>query len=179
MFYKESENFLTKENISFIKNVILTDMFPFYLKKEATFKDSQQTMSHILLKRKENPLEKSMDKNRINSPHYDSMLNLALSFFKKFNIDVFEILRMSVNLTFNNGHKKCPIHVDHPYPHKQLIIYLNDADPSSKTVILNKKGKILKIITPKKYKGICFESLPHYLIYPKKGLRIILIVTFR
>jgi len=174
MFFKESKNFLTKENINYINNVILSNTFPFYIKKKSTDVDSQKVMAHNLLNR---PEEK---KNRINSPYYYEVLNLVNSFFNKFNIKSVEILRMSINLTFNNGHKKCPTHLDHYYPHKQLIIYLNDADPCSKTVILNEeKTKIIKKITPEKYKGVCFDSLPHYLIYPKKGLRIILITTFK
>jgi hypothetical protein len=86
---------------------------------------------------------------------------------------------MCINLTFNNGTKKCPIHQDHEYPHKQLIIYLNDADIDSKTIILDKKNKVLKKITPEKYKGVCFENLHHYMIYPKKGERVVLVTTFK
>ena len=175
MFYKESKNFLTKENIDYIENVILSRHFPFYLSPRSTHKDNYKVMLHILLFR---PEEKE-EKDRINSPHYNNMLNLVKPFFNKFNIKPKNILRMCINFSYNNGAKKSPIHEDHTYPHKQLIIYLNDADPASKTVILNKKNKIIKKITPEKYKGICFENLPHYMIYPKKGERIILVTTFK
>lgn len=174
MFYKESKNFLTKENIDYIENVILSEYFPFYLSKGSTTEDNYKIMLHTLLFR---PEEKE-EKDRINSPHYKDMLNLVNSFFNKFNIKPKRILRMCVNFSFNNGAKKCPIHQDHIYSHKQLIIYLNDADPCSKTVILNKKNKIIKEVAPEKYKGICFENLPHYMIYPKKCERVILITTF-
>ena len=175
MFYKESKNFLTKENIDFIEKVILNHDFPFYLSPRSTSKDKDRIMFHNLLNRP----EEVYSKNRVTSPYYDNVLNLVKSFFDKFNIKQVEILRMCINFTYNNGTKQCPVHEDHEYSHKQLIIYLNDSDSSSKTIILNKKGKILKKITPEKYKGICFESFPHYMIYPKKGERIILVTTFR
>lgn len=175
MFYKESKNFLTKENISFIKKVILNHSFPFYLAPRVTNKDKHRVMFHILLNRP----EESKAEERLNSPYYEDAFNLVKSFFNKFNIKNVEILRMCINFTFNNGTKKCPVHQDHKYPHKQLIIYLNDADTNSKTIILDKKGRILKKITPEKYKGICFENLPHYMIYPKKGERVVLVTTFK
>jgi hypothetical protein len=175
MFYKESKNFLTKENIDFIENVILGNNFPFYLSKQSTLKDNYKNMFHNLLHRPEG----IYPNGRINSIHYDNVFSLVNSFFKKFNIKHKEILRMCINFTYNNGVKKCPIHEDHDFPHKQLIIYLNDADPNSKTIILNKKNKIIKEIKPEKYKGICFETLPHYMFYPKKNERIILVTTFK
>lgn len=175
MFYKESKNFLTKENIHFIENVILNHNFPFYLAPRATDDDDHRVMFHNLLNRP----EEFKPEERLNSPYYEDIFNLVKSFFNKFNIKNVEILRMCVNLTFNNGAKKCPAHQDHKYPHKQLIIYLNDADPNSKTIILDKKGNVSKKITPEKYKGVCFENLPHYMIYPKKKERIVLVTTFK
>ena len=59
-----------------------------------------------------------------------------------------------------------------------FILYLNDCDKNAKTVIVDDKDKIIKTITPQKYKGICFDSLPHYQIFPKHGLRLILVATF-
>ena len=57
-----------------------------------------------------------------------------------------KIYRAAINLTVNNSVKKCPIHYDHNYEHKQILIYLNDSDKNAKTVILNKKNKKLKEI---------------------------------
>ena len=175
MYFKESNNFLTKENISFIKETILNDNFPYYRASDCTVGDKISFLYHCLLKRP----EERQNKEDINSNYYLSCLELVESFFKKTKIKHKEILRMAVNFTFNNGVEKCPTHQDHKYPHKQLIIYLNDADPLSKTVMLDKKNKPWKEITPEKYKGICFDNLNHYHFYPKSGERIILITTFR
>ena len=87
-----------------------------------------------------------------------------------------------VNLTYNNGIKdRSPIHVDHSFPHRQLIVYLNDPqDKEAKTFILDKKKKkVLKEITPKQYRGIFFPSLPHYHIMPKFGERMVFVITFK
>ena len=175
MFYKESKNFLTKENINYIENVIFGDYFPYYLSKKSTINDNYKVMLHTILMRP----EESPSNGRINSPHYNDMFSIVKSFFDKFKIKYNEILRMSINLSFNNGYKECPVHDDHPYPHKQLLIYLNNADPNSKTVLLNKKNKIIKKITPEKYKGVCFDNTPHYMYYPKKGERVVLVTTFK
>ena len=32
---------------------------------------------------------------------------------------------------------------------------------------------------PEKYKGVCFENLPHYQVYPKFGDRIVCVFTFK
>ena len=57
---------------------------------------------------------------------------------------------MCFNLTYANGMEKSGVHVDHKYPHKQIILYLNDCDKDAKTVIVDDKGKDSKIITPEK-----------------------------
>ena len=52
-------------------------------------------------------------------------------------------------------------------------------DINSHTVLLNKKeDKIIKKIVPEKFKGVCFNQCPHYMVYPKRGHRIIAIATF-
>jgi len=38
---------------------------------------------------------------------------------------------------------------------------------------------ILKEIEPKKFKGVYFESCPHYMIYPSQDIRVVLVYTFR
>jgi hypothetical protein len=176
MYFKESNDFLTIENKKFINEKILSNFFPFYRNFTLTSsKDKNIFLSHVLLVRP----EERINKNHINSSYFLETLKIILSFLDKFEIKHKEILRMSINYTYNNGVDKCPIHQDHKYSHKQIIIYLNDADPLSKTVILDEKNKILKEITPQKNKGICFDNKPHYHFYPKKGERIVLVTTFK
>ena len=101
------------------------------------------------------------------------------TFCQKHNIPINEIFRIAVNLTYNTGNVDSLTHVDHRFDHKQLIIYLNDpTDKGSNTVIVDDNNKTVKEVSPKKYKGFCFDSSPHYLKYPKAGERIIAIFTF-
>jgi hypothetical protein len=60
-------------------------------------------------------------------------------------------------------------------------VYLNNPqDKDSKTIILNKKeDTVLKEIKPKQFRGVMFDSLPHYHIMPKKGERIVFVITFK
>jgi len=178
LFYKENKNFLSKKNIQFINNTVLTNGFPFYLVN--AIEDSKKlipVMGHIVLNR----LEKIHLSKCINSPHYDETVDILNSFFKSINEKPNFYTRIAYNLTFNNGLEKSHTHVDHDnFNHKQIIIYLNDCDKESSTCIVDKKdrNKVIKTIEPEKNKGICFDSFPHYMIFPKSGLRIILVATY-
>jgi hypothetical protein len=99
------------------------------------------------------------------------------NFCKKVGYKYKEIFRISVNLTFNIGLKHSVVHCDHKFPHKQVLIYLNDCDPEAFTFILDKKNKVIKKIKPEKFKGIMFDRQPHYLKYPKHKERIITVYT--
>ena len=107
-------------------------------------------------------------------------MNLLENFAKKNNIPSGEFLRCSINFTFADKNERSEIHQDHDFPHKQLIIYLNESDKKATTVILDDDKKtVLKEIEPEQFKGVCFENKPHYLNYPKKGYRVICVYTFR
>jgi len=173
MFLKEDNNFLNKSQISIIENDLLSDGFPYYIQKNSVDQDNNTYLEHIVLRR---PEYRRKDEY-YNSDHGDFVSNIVRSFCKKNKIKINEFFRISINFTFNNGKDKCNIHEDHTYPHKHLIVYLNDCDKESYTVIRDNKKEIK--IKPKKYKGVCFESKPHYQYYPKFGHRVVLVCTFR
>lgn len=176
MFYIEDKNFLKKHHEKFIEDVVMGENFPFYILKNAAEKDGCDLLTHIIKHRAENI---DVGNPEFNSNFYPDALNIVYSFFSKNKIKFKKILRLAFNLTYNNGFDKCGLHEDHSYPHKQLIIYLNDVlDKNSKTVILDKNKKIFKEIIPEKYKGVCFDSHLHYHYFPKKGKRIVLVCTF-
>lgn len=171
MFF-ESKNFLNKNQKNYINNVVLGDNFPFYWYDHQTEKDKKPFLSHVLYKRP----EISNNQNQINSEHFGIFLDFLKSFLNKNKIELNKLFRASVNCTFNINEKKSNTHIDHEFDHKQVIIYLNDSE--GETVILNDKNKIIKKIKPEKFKGICFDKKPHYIIYPKKGRRVIAVYTF-
>ena len=175
MFFIEDDNFLKTKQKFHINEVILSDNFPYFFQKVSLLDGGGDSfLCHVVLTR---PEERN-GTDGINSPHYDFFKELLETFCKKHNIQINEIFRIAVNLTYNTGSIDSITHIDHRFDHKQLIIYLNEPnDKSSNTVIVN-NNKIIKEVSPKKYKGFCFDSSPHYLKYPKSGERIIAIFTF-
>jgi len=170
---KQSKTFLSKENKKKIDKVLNSLSFPFYMAQ--SFKDSLNYpyLTHIIVKRPED-----RNDDNYNSVYAEFFLDLLESFCKKNKIEVNNLFRVSVNMTFNFGVKKSIVHEDHNFDHKQLIIYLNDCDQNSKTILLNNKNKVIKEITPEKYKGVVFDKCPHYMVYPKTGYRVIVVYTF-
>jgi len=173
---EKDNNFLSKDQKFFIENKIFNNTFPFFLNNKSVVGKktiNKPSFSHVILRRP----EERVGNEYYNSPDGDFYLGILKSFCKKHNIRINEVLRICINLTFNNGFNKCNIHRDHNYSHKQLIVYLNDCDKKSYTVIKNGKKEIK--IKPEKYKGICFEDKPHYQYFPKNGIRVVIVFTFR
>tara|TARA_E500000178_G_C17001935_1_gene746121 strand:+ start:871 stop:1407 length:537 start_codon:yes stop_codon:yes gene_type:complete len=178
MFLIQDENFLREEQKLFINNYLLAPNFPYYLNKASVEEnDENPYLSHTVLRR---PEERKPGESFI-SDSSDQIVDIFKTFIIKNKINTEELLRCTINLCFKTKNKSCLIHNDHDYKHKQLIIYLNDPmDKTSKTFLLNDtQDKILHRITPKQYKGVCFDSCPHYFNNPKKDIRVALVYTFR
>ena len=180
MFLIEDTNFLNKDQKDHIDNVVLGDNFPWFFQKVSVQpnkhsipKNDKSFLCHLVLKRPEERFKNEY----FNSSESKFCVDVLNTFCKKNNITYKKILRIAYNLTFNNGFSKSDLHEDHTYTHKQLIVYLNDCEKKLYTVIKNKNKEIK--IEPKKFKGVCFESKPHYMFFPKKKERVILIITFR
>ena len=170
LFYIEDQNFITKEeDKNFIDNTLLGSSFPWYYNASQVEYDERPYLSHALLLR---------DQNEPNSMYFEWAKELTFNFCDKHNIPIKLFHRASINLCWpHEKYKGSSVHVDHNFPHKQLIIYLNKS--TGDTFIHDKKGKkILKTFKYKQYKAICFDSEMHSMNYPKKGVRLSLIVTF-
>ncbi len=164
--------FLSKKSKQAIRNIILGLNFPFYHRTKVLTNNNNYYgyLEHTILV----PGEKDWNSNA----HVigEGILN---DFIKKHKLSFKKIHRMAINLTYNNGTVKCPVHNDHEFPHKQLIVYLNPVqDISSKLVLLDKNNKEKKSILPKQFRGVCFDSCSHYHYYPKFGERIAFVCTF-
>ena len=173
----EKNNIIHPNDLKIINDLIIDKKISFVFQNNSVpiFKKKDFYFEHCIIERK----EKINDKDRYKSIHCQNFLRVFSHVFSKFKIKEAEIYRAAINLTVNNSAKKCPIHYDHNYEHKQILIYLNDSDKNSKPVILNKKNKKLKEITPKKNKGILFDYLPHYHYFPKTGYRLVMVITFK
>ena len=173
----EDKNFLKKESINFIETIILGNNFPFFLNKNTVAKDNNSFMSHVVLKRIEE--RKNKNKNKINSSYYSNFVKILNEFTEKNNINYKEIFRIAVNFSYKNNSKCSPIHVDHEFPHKQLLVYLNTVKDAFTVIYDESKNRILKKIIPMKYKGVCFDGLPHAGFFPEKGEKIVIVYTFK
>jgi hypothetical protein len=179
LLFKTNKKFLTTSNINFIKE-LTTTKFPFFLNSHSLAKSNKcdYWFEHMVLKRLEFT---DNSNNAINTEPVilDNTMDILNNFCNAINEKPYFFTRITYNLTFFHGFDKTSKHYDHHYDHKQIIIYLNDCDKISKTIILDKNEKdILKEIVPEKNKGICFNKFPHYNHYPKTGIRLVLVATF-
>jgi|18_taG_2_1085343.scaffolds.fasta_scaffold21558_3 hypothetical protein len=176
--FKQSKKFLTKENIQFIEETVLGQHFPFFFNytKPLTKEPRYLFLAHTVQNRME---DFSLDKVLNTDEHtYKNTLDILLNFLKSINEKHHFFTRICYNLTFNNGSDRAQIHRDHPYAHKQIIIYLNDSEKKATTCMINKKGKVIKEIVPEKFTGVCFDDVDHYQLFPKKGPRLTLVATY-
>ena len=193
--FKQSKNFLSKKSKKFINEVVLAPgIFPFYLAHAHPYKTKQNTFKkffgHIILARPDSELlemgvidkiDPTKEKTSYwNSKYHIQFIDIINEFCEQQEIKIKKFYRMNVNFSYNNGHETTDLHIDHHYPHHQIIIYLDDAeDKNAETIIVNKKHKIIKRIKPIQYQGICFDSKFHCQKFPKFGQRVVLVATFK
>ncbi len=109
--------------------------------------------------------------SKSNSPYIDNCEYVINQIIEFNNLDVSYILRMNVNLTYPiPGVKQSPPHVDHPFPHKNMLIYLTDA--GGETVVGNESHN------PREDDIIIFGGEEHFHYYPQQKNRIVLVVTY-
>lgn len=176
-FFVEDKDFLNQEEKDYIHNIIYKNPFPLYWNDRTGHLDDNAFLSHTLITR----VEKE-ETGEVVSHFSDFFIKLLVKFCSKHKINFNKVFRGCINVTFtlaNKSKKRKGIpHVDHDFPHKQLIIYLNESD--GETVILDRKDKPWKKIKPELYKAICFEGpIKHYATTPLKyNRRIICVLTF-
>tara|TARA_B100000424_G_scaffold265996_1_gene256477 strand:- start:59 stop:571 length:513 start_codon:yes stop_codon:yes gene_type:complete len=168
--YKENKDFLKQSQIDFIEKNIMGVNFPMFLQSKSVndTDKSDSYFEHTILKR----IENQRYDEAINSIHYDAIKDILDTFLKSIGEKANFYTRISINATFNNGYEHSTPHTDHNYDHKQVIIFLNDADENAETVIGDSR------IKPEKYKGICFGYENHHMIFPKSGVRYVLVATY-
>lgn len=66
-------------------------------------------------------------------------------------------------------------HYDHPFPHKNMLIYLTPA--GGETLVMDDQRNVVDVHNPKEDDIIVFEGL-HCFKAPKKDRRIVLVVTY-
>lgn len=126
---------------------------------------------------------------------YFPILNLLFDVARQNGIENFGIGRCAVNASFASD-KFPPIHVDHEFPHIQMVMYLNDSDgdtilyekkfgeESSDVSACNLSGEresmpIITKVSPKKNRILLFDGSHYHSMYnPTKNLRYTLVANF-
>ena len=166
-------------NYADLKNFILGDSFPWFWNDHFVYKgntdyfkdgtDAQDIpfFTHSFLNRPKHTGEKYPT---VNSPHIGPVSNVVNEIFDFNSIKVKCVYRMNANLMQpQKGNQKTFAHIDHDFPHKNLIVYLTNV--GGETVCGEERHD------PKENDIISFEGI-HYNMLPKKGRRIVLVATY-
>ena len=153
-----------------LKQHILSNNFPWYYKKQTTNKTrigntNISFFSHLILSRpEENGYSVSF------SGLTDDISSFILKSLKENNINLITFLRINVNLVYPHSTVVNTVpHIDHPYKHKNLLIYLTDA--GGKTIVEGEEHD------PQEDDMIVFQG-EHYHQTPERKLRVVIVATF-
>ena len=107
----------------------------------------------------------------MNSDHTPSPYQIVLETLRYNDIELNCIFRMNINLAYpQEGIQTTPSHVDHNFPHNNLLIYFTNA--GGRTIVED------AFHDPQEDDVISFEGKPHYMELPKKDFRIALVTTY-
>ena len=166
---------VSKEQKEFIEHLLSAD-FPLYY-QEST--DKYTVFGHSFLYRNNKDVEGVEGiEGVINSGYWGAVYNLFSQICAKYHIEHNIIYRAALNVTTFNQNKIAEFHIDHAFPHKNFIIYLNDFSNGS-TYIQDEDTKKIKEIKAEKYKVAIFDGHMHAQGFCGNGeRRVVLVVTF-
>lgn len=122
----------------------------------------------------------------VNSPYINKFSKIFDLFEKKVNIQINSIIRFRIRMTLadGSGPRSNYIHTDHDFPHKVLLIYINDSDGD--TILYDKilgedisNIKEIYRFSPKTGDAIVFNGLRYHSgAVPSKGKRLVINIDF-
>lgn len=177
MTIKTFNNALTKDELNFVDDILLGTSFPWFHQKRSIPKNkkfsnqSYPFFSHNLMLRAQS---KDNQPGIINSEYFNHFYEIFKRNCPSFNY----LLRMSLNLTFYSDNEYGDIHVDHNFPHKNMIIYLNKFSNGS-TFLFDNNYKVIEEIKGDYNTGCIFPGSLHAQGFCNTNQsRLILITTF-
>ena len=162
------------ETYNKLKELILSGDFPWYRVENTAFECQEghedfPFLSHKVLTR---PFSKSLYSKQ-NSKHLDHFEHVFKEIAFHNEICPKVIYRINVNAVHpTEDNLPSPLHVDHDFPHNNMIIYLTDTHGGS------------TIVEDKEYNGkeddiLVFDgSIEHCAKPPSKNIRIVIVITF-
>jgi hypothetical protein len=172
---KEFLNPKTEEYLKFKKEV-LSGHFPWFWTDDSVQDENDNShenpiplLTHTIIKRPLDPPDFTVYPKQ--NSGYANVVNVILQqifLYNKINLDC--VFRVGINLTMPLVGSNCTLpHVDHDFPHKNLLVYFNESDGD--TVCGDDR------FTPKEDAIIVFEG-EHYHYLPSKLRRLVLVCTF-
>ena len=156
------------------KNLVLSADFSWFRMAHTAFEDHQEGhedfpfLSHRFLTR---PLNSCLY-SKVNSSHVDEMERVFREIAYANDIDPQVIYRMNANAVYPTANNlPSPLHVDHNFPHNNMIIYLTDLHGGSTMV----EGKEYMA---QEDDVLIFDGKLHCARPPRKDVRIVLVITF-
>lgn len=143
-------------------------------------------MMHTLMHRYEDNLDangylKEGEKARRgieNSPHLPAAESLFLRICAENSITVRTVYRAAFNRTFHEPDAHSDVHIDHTFPHKVFILYI-DARSGGDTLLCDKEGNVKETIKAEDGKFVIFDGDWHANSFCKPhSTRIVFVVTF-
>lgn len=117
--------------------------------------------------------------HKVDPDYVEFFIRLFNIFMSKCGFDCeYNIHRISVNANVATSVKESAIHKDHTFPHKQLIICMNDDFEGGATKLYDDDMNLIDIVESKKYRGYSFDWCNHSIEYPKSGIRVVAVYTF-
>lgn len=170
------------DNYKFLKNIILSDEFPWYYHDVSTLYGDEDYShmkdyanisfyGHTFLDRPDGPVKYNKKVSTIKSQYFDLVYEVfeEILQFNSFSKDYF-YLRINANCVHPNPGPQCSIpHVDHKFSHKNIIVYLTNSGGS--TIINDFK------YNPNEDDIILFDKNIHYMKRPLENRRVILVAT--
>jgi len=162
------------DNYQSLKNTILSEQFPWFYRENSSPVDGKNVTGHrnvpmychSFIGRPE-----TFGFSKYDSGIYKLALNVVREILTENNIhtDSYFILRLATNCTYpSEGIQLSIPHVDHHFPHLNILTYLNSAGGS--TFVEDDQHE------PIEDQSILFSG-EHYIQLPKKERRIVLIGT--
>lgn len=166
---------LTEYQIQHINNIILGNNIPWYFSQDSVYGDNLSYFSHVLIHRKEE--NRNTEKN---SPLTDFFVDILNTELLRNNICVSEILRASLNATFNSNRTYGSIHLDHDFEHNNFIMYLDTIEDAGTAFFRENSDNPFYISKCVKFNYIIFPGLLHAQLYPPpEKRRVVFVATFR
>ena len=157
------------------KNLVLSNNFPWFRWSKTLEEESEQNdhddypfLSHRFLTR---PLTSCLY-SQVNSEYVQPMQQVFREIAEFNKLDPQIIYRMNANAVYpTEKNLPSPLHVDHIFPHKNMIIYLTN--PQGGSTIVDGKEYLAK-----EDDVLVFDGEFHCARPPAKDIRIVLVTTF-